>query len=47
MSVLRSIEELSQRTPDAEYPVSVAVKGLRLGRRTCRRARARANAEGK
>src|SRR5260370_539923 len=33
MSVLRSIEELSQRTRDAEYPVSVAFKGLRLGRR--------------
>src|SRR5882757_8050382 len=31
MSVLRSIKELSQRTRDAGYPVSVAVKGLRLG----------------
>src|SRR6267154_3655717 len=31
MSVLRSIEELSQRTRDAEYPVSVAVKRAEAG----------------
>src|ERR1041385_23967 len=44
MSVLRSIEALTDATRArasrrTEYPVSVAANGLRLGRRSCRRAK--------
>jgi hypothetical protein len=46
MSVLRSIEALSHSADPgvpargrAEYPLSVAAKGLGLGKRTCRRAK--------
>src|SRR6266850_151113 len=47
MSVLRSIEELSQRTRDAGYPVSVAVKGLGLGKKDLQKSEGRARKEGR